>query len=62
MGTDGEHKTDFRARNVPGTFEKQAPGPKSYRDFRETGPWVFSDITTDQKPFNLEGACTFRRV
>ena len=25
MGTDGEHKTDFRARNVPGTFEKQAP-------------------------------------
>ena len=33
MGTDGEHKTDFRARNVPGTFEKQAPG-----DGRKVGP------------------------
>ena len=28
----------FRARNVSGTFEKQTPGPKTFRDFRETGP------------------------
>ena len=34
----GEHKTDFRAQNVPGTFEKQAPGDGRFGS-PTTPPW-----------------------
>ena len=34
-------------------FEYMISGPKSYRDFRETGPWIFVCFLVNDNPDGL---------
>ena len=42
-------------------FEYLVLGPKSYRDFRETGPW-FNRFTTGRIPADAKGANMADRI